>query len=102
MPSEAELARLAAWLRLPGSVVGDLAPPEQALAVLGLPALGGVPRPRAKAAVALFSAVLPGLAGDAGAAAAAVAAACAEACMQSLVEEFTDPYLIGHSYLCAH
>ncbi len=75
-PSEAELARLAAWLRAPGAALADLAPPEQALAALGLRGCGGVPRPRAKAAAALFAAVLPGLAADACGAAAAVAAAC--------------------------
>ena len=78
MPSEPELARLAAWLRAPGAALADLAPPEQALAALGLRALGGVPRPRAKASAALFRALLPGLAADALGSADVVAAACAQ------------------------
>ena len=78
MPSELELARLGAWLRAPGATLADLAPPEQALAALGLRAQGGVPRPRAKAAAALFAALLPGLAADALRAASAVVAACAQ------------------------
>ncbi|KAK9821788.1 hypothetical protein WJX81_003440 [Elliptochloris bilobata] len=79
-PSEQELMRLAAWLRGPGAEPSDLAPPEQALAALGLRALGGVPRPRAKASAALFRALLPGLASDACAAAGSVVAACAQVC----------------------
>lgn len=87
-PTEEEGKCLTAWLGKPGQQLAHLSAPERFLAVMA-----GAPRIRAKCAVALFRAQLPGLVADVMAALNCLLAACQQV-RSVLLSSLTDIIVI--------